>query len=170
MDFTVIGGALERQLAFYKGVGRVEVSLDVMSQCFTAVLLDMEGDIGGASVMLKACWCWRCGLSSWSTLLHLLQVNGASSIRYWLGLITSALTSMLTPLASYTQPFGSDGWSDAKSFCNDVGELRTVVIGWRNLIGIFTVLLEAVDKASCQCCGLHMTEVKSRHAVGQNGS
>jgi hypothetical protein len=32
------------------------------------------------------------------------------------------------------------------------------------------VLLERVDESSCQCCGLRTIEVKSRHAVGRNGS
>jgi hypothetical protein len=57
MDLAVIGGALKGQLAFYKGVGCVKVSLDVTSWCFTAILLDMEGDIGRALVMLEARWC-----------------------------------------------------------------------------------------------------------------
>jgi hypothetical protein len=71
---------------------------------------------------------------------------------------------------SYTQPFGSNGGGNSETLGDDVGKLEPVVVGWRNLNSILTILLEAVDETSCQCHGLHMTEVKVRHAVGWNGA
>jgi hypothetical protein len=70
----------------------------------------------------------------------------------------------------YTHPFISDSLADTESLGNDTGELVAIVVGWQNLSRILTVLLKSVNEATCQCCGLHMTEVKSHHAVGQNGS
>jgi hypothetical protein len=69
----------------------------------------------------------------------------------------------------YTQPFGSDSLTDAKAFCDNMGELVSIIIGRRNLSGILTVLVESVDKATCQHCGLHTTEVNSCHTIGWNG-
>jgi hypothetical protein len=135
-----------------------------------AVLLDVEGNVCGASVMLEALWCQRCGSSSWFMDLSLLRVSGVSGIRYWLGSVTSALTSAPTSLVAYTQPFGSDIRRDTEAFCDDSRELLPIVVGWQNLSGILVVLFETVDEASCQRHGLRMTEVKSRHAIGQNGS
>jgi hypothetical protein len=76
---------------------------------------------------------------------------------------------MLTSSTLYTQPFGSGGGRDSETLCDDVSEFEPVVIGWRNLNGILTVLVESVDEATCQRRGLRTTEVKSRHAVGWNG-
>jgi hypothetical protein len=135
-----------------------------------AVLLDVEGNVCRASVMLEALQCRQCGSSSWLTDLSLLWVSGASGIRYWLGLVTSALTSAPTSSVAYTQPFSSDVRRDTEAFCDDLCELLPVVIGWRILSGILVVLFETVDEASCQRRGLRTTEVKSRHAIGQNGS
>jgi DNA-directed RNA polymerase subunit RPC12/RpoP len=143
---------------------------NVSSQHFTAVLLDAERDEGRASVMLKACRCQQCGSSSWLTLLSWLRVSGASGIRYLLGSVTSALTAAPTSSVVYTQPFGSNVGREAKSFCDNPYKLFPVVVGWRNHSGILVVLLKAVDEVSCQHCGLRTTEVKSRHAVGQNRS
>jgi hypothetical protein len=170
VNLAMISRSLKGQTPFYKGVRGVEVSSDILSWCLMAVFLDTEGDVSRALVMLEARWCWRCGSSSWLAYLSLLQVSGALGIRYWLGSVTSALTSALTSSVAYTQPFGSDVGGDAKTFCDDRCKLFSIIVGWRNLSGILVVLLEAVDKASCQCCGLRMTEVKSRHAVGRNGS
>jgi hypothetical protein len=170
VNLTVISGALQRQTTLYKWIWGIEVRPDVSSRHFTAVLLNTEGDEGRASVMLEARRCRRSGSSSWLTLLSWLWVSGASGIRYLLGSVTSALTSVLTSSVAYTQPFGSDVRRNAKSFGDDLRELLSIAIGWRNLSSILVVLLEAVDKASCQHHGLRMTEVKSGHAVGQNGS
>jgi hypothetical protein len=103
-------------------------------------------------------------------LLSWLRVSGASGIRYWLGSATSALTAAPTSSIAYTQPFGSDVRRDTESFGNNPRELLSIVIGWRNRRGILVVLVKAVDEASCQRRGLCTTEVKSRHAVGRNGS
>jgi hypothetical protein len=84
-------------------------------------------------------------------------------------LTTSALVLMLTSSTAYTQPFSSDGMRDPKSFCDNAGELIAVVVGRQNHRGILTVLVKCIDKATCQRCGLHMTEVKSLHTVGWNG-
>jgi hypothetical protein len=145
------------------------MGVDVTGRYFTAVLLDMEGDEGGAAVVLKAWWCRRYGSSSWSTALRLLRVSGASSVRYWSGSTTSALTSTLTSSASYTQPFGSNGRVDSEPCCDDVGDFLAVIVGQRNWSGIF-VVFEGVKDASCQRCGLRTIEVKPRHAIGRNGS
>jgi hypothetical protein len=102
--------------------------------------------------------------------LSWLRVSGASGIRYWLGSVTSALTATLTSSVAYTQPFGSDVWCDTESLGNNPRELLPVAGAWQNLRGILVVLVETVDEASCQRRGLRTTEVKSRHAVGQNGS
>jgi hypothetical protein len=60
MDFAVVGGSVERQMPFYKGVWGVKVSTDVTRRRFTAVLvMDAEWDEGRASVMLEACRCRR---------------------------------------------------------------------------------------------------------------
>jgi hypothetical protein len=142
---------------------------DVTGWCFTAVLLDTEGDEGGAAVMLKARRCRRCRSSSWSTALRLLWVSGASIVRYWSGSTTSALTSALTSSASYTQPFGSNGRVDSEPFCDDVGDFLAVIVGRRNRSSIF-VVFKGVEDASCQRCGLRTIEVKPRHAIGQNRS
>jgi hypothetical protein len=41
----------------YKGVRSVEVDMDVTCQRFTAgIVMDAEGDVGRASVMLEARW------------------------------------------------------------------------------------------------------------------
>jgi hypothetical protein len=65
VDLAVIGGPIEGQTPFYKGVWGVEVSTDIARQRFTAVLVaDAERDKGRASVMLEARWCQRCGSSS----------------------------------------------------------------------------------------------------------
>jgi hypothetical protein len=171
VDFAVVGGSVERQTPFYKGVWGVKVSTDIARWRFTAVLVaDAEWDEGRASVMLKAHRCRRCGSSSWQTLLSWLRVSGASGIRYLLGSVTSALTAAPSSLVAYTQPFGSDVRRDAESFCDDPCELFPVVVSWRNRSGILVVLLKAVDEASCQRRGLRTTEVKSRHAVGRNRS
>jgi hypothetical protein len=69
----------------------------------------------------------------------------------------------------YTQPFGSNSGGDAKTLCNDVSELESVVVWRQNCSGILTILVECFDKATCQCRGLRMTEVKSRQAVSWNG-
>jgi hypothetical protein len=142
---------------------------DVTGWYFAAVLLDTEGDEGGAAIVLEARRCWRYGSSSWSTALCLLRVSGAASVRYWSGSTTSALTSALTSSASYTQPFGSNSRVDSEPFCNDVGDFLAIIVGRRNRSGIF-VVFKGVEDASCQCCGLRTIEVKPRHAVGQNGS
>jgi hypothetical protein len=76
---------------------------------------------------------------------------------------------MWTSSTAYTQPFSSDGRGNTKSFRNNVGELVSVVVGRWNCSGILTVLLKCINEASCQCCGLHTTEVKSLHTVGWNG-
>jgi hypothetical protein len=150
MNLAVVSGTLKRQTPFYEWIRGIEVHPNVSSRRFTAVLLDMERDKGRASVMLEAHRCRRCGSSCW--------------------LMLSALTSALTSSVAYTQPFGSDvGW-DAKTLSDDPHKLFSVVICWRNLSGILVVLLETVDKASCQRRGLRTTEVKSRHTVGRNGS
>jgi hypothetical protein len=65
---------------------------DVTGWYFAAVLLDTEGDEGGAAIVLEARRCWRYGSSSWSTALCLLRVSGAASVRYWSGSTTSAVT------------------------------------------------------------------------------
>jgi hypothetical protein len=70
---------------------------------------------------------------------------------------------------AYTQPFGSNSGGDAKTLCNDVSELKSVVVWRRNCSGILTILVECFDKVTCQCRGLCMTEVKSCQAVGWNG-
>jgi hypothetical protein len=93
----------------------------------------------------------------------LRRVRGASSIRYWSGSTTSALTSALTSSASYTQPFGSNGQVDSEPFCDDVGDFLAVIVGRRNRSGIF-VVFEGVEDVSCQRCGLHTIEVKPHHA------
>jgi hypothetical protein len=72
VDFAVISGAVKGQPPFYERIGCVEMGPDVTCGYFSAVLLDMEGDVSGATVMLKARRCRRCGLSSWLTALHLL--------------------------------------------------------------------------------------------------
>jgi hypothetical protein len=83
MDLAVVGRPLERETSLYKGIGCVEVSPDVTGWCFTTVFLDAEGNVGGASVMLKARQCRQCGSASWSSSCRLRprQVSGASSIR-----------------------------------------------------------------------------------------
>jgi hypothetical protein len=93
-----------------------------------------------------------------------------SGIRYLLGLVTLALTSVSTSSVAYTQPFSSDFGVDAKPLGDDPCELFSVVVRWQNCSGILVVLLETVDEVSCQRCGLRTTEVKLRHAVGRNGS
>jgi hypothetical protein len=170
MNLAMVSRALEGKMSLYKGVRGIKVSSDVTSWCFATVLLDAKWDVGGASIMLEARQYQRYRSPSWSMCQHLLRVRGVSIIRYLLGSTTLALTSVLTSPTSYTQPFGSDGRGNAESFGNDLGELPTVVVGLRNLNGILTVLLKAVDEASCQRCGLRMTEVKSHHAIGRNGS
>jgi hypothetical protein len=142
---------------------------DVTGRYFTAVLLDTEGDERGASVVLEAQRCQRYGSSSWSTALCLLRVSGTSSVRYWVGLTTSAFTVARSSSASYTQPFGSDGRVNSEPFCDDAGDFSAVIVGRRNRSGIF-VVFEDIEDASCQRCGLHTIEVKPRHAVGRNGS
>jgi hypothetical protein len=72
VDLTMVSGAIKGQPPFYERIGRVEMGPDVTCRYFTAVLLDTEGDVSGAVVMLKARRCWRCGLSSWLTALRLL--------------------------------------------------------------------------------------------------
>jgi hypothetical protein len=84
-------------------------------------------------------------------------------------LATSASVLMLASSTSYTQPFGSDSGGNSESFSDDACEFLTIVVCWRNLSGILVVLVESVDKSTCQCHGLRTTEVKSRHAVGWNG-
>jgi hypothetical protein len=147
MNLAVVSRTLEGEVSLYKGVRRVEVSPDVTSQCFTTVLLDAEGDVSGALIMLEACQYRRYGSPSWSACLCLLRVSGVSRVRYWLGSTTLALTSALASPTSYTQPFGSDSRGDTESFCDNLGELLAVVIGWRNLNGILTILFKAVDEA-----------------------
>jgi hypothetical protein len=66
----------------------------------------------------------------------------------------------------YTQPFGSCGLANAKAFGNDTQELVAIVVGWQNLCGILTVLVESVDEMICQRCGLCTIEVKLCHTVG----
>jgi hypothetical protein len=71
MDLAMVSGPVEGQTPFYKGVWGIEVSVDIMRRRFTAVLVtDAERDEGGASVVLEARRCWRCGSSSWLTLLR----------------------------------------------------------------------------------------------------
>jgi hypothetical protein len=76
---------------------------------------------------------------------------------------------MLTSSTAYTQPFGSDSGGDSETLCDDVSKFEPIVVGWQNFSGILAVLVESVNKATCQCRGLHTTEVKSCHAVGWNG-
>jgi hypothetical protein len=73
------------------------VGPDVMRRRFTAgVSSDMEGDVRRPSVMLKARWSRRCGSVSALAWLSWLRVRGAFVIWYWVGSITSALTSAST--------------------------------------------------------------------------
>jgi hypothetical protein len=44
---------------------------------------------------------------------------------------------VLASSVAYTQPFGSDGHWDAEALSNDLRKLCSVVVGWRNLSGIF---------------------------------
>jgi hypothetical protein len=69
VNLAVVSGALQRQMTFYERIWGIEVRPDILSRCFTAVLVDAERDEGRASVMLEACRCRRSGLSSWLTLL-----------------------------------------------------------------------------------------------------
>jgi hypothetical protein len=60
VDLAVVGGPIERQTPFYKGVWGVKVSADVTRRRFTAVFVaDAEWDEGRASVMLEARRCRR---------------------------------------------------------------------------------------------------------------
>jgi hypothetical protein len=60
MDLAVICGAVKGESPFYKRVRGVEVGVDVTRRRFTAVfVLDMEWDIGRASIVLEACRDWR---------------------------------------------------------------------------------------------------------------
>jgi hypothetical protein len=72
MNLAVVSGTIQRKSPFYKGIGSVKVGLDITCQCFMAVLLDTEGDIGGTLVIFEARWCWRYGSSSCLTALRLL--------------------------------------------------------------------------------------------------
>jgi hypothetical protein len=169
MDLTVVSGTVEGESPFYKGVRSVEVDVDVMHQRFTAiVIVDTEGDIGRASVMFEARWNWQYGSSNWSIDLRLLCISRTLSVRYWLGSVTLALTSVLTSSAMYTQPFGSDSQVNTKSLGDDTGNFPSVVVGWWNHSGIFMVF-KGINEVTCQCCGLCTIEVKPRHVLGLNG-
>jgi hypothetical protein len=98
----------------------------------------------------------------------LLCVSGASSIWYRLGSVTLASTLTSTSSGTYTHPFGSDVLVDAEALCDDVRNIFSVVIGWRNRSGIL-VVFEGIDEATCQRCGLRTIEVNPRHAIGLNG-
>jgi hypothetical protein len=137
------------------------VGPDIASWGVTGVFLDTEGDVSRASVMLKARRCRRCGLSSCSMALCLLQVRGASSIRYLAGSTTSFLTSALTFSALYTQPFGSDVRTDPEARRDDFSDFLAIVVGRWNQRGIF-VVFKGVEEPSCQRCGLRTIEVKPR--------
>jgi hypothetical protein len=76
---------------------------------------------------------------------------------------------MLTSSIAYTQPFGSDGFLNPKSFGNDSGNLFSVVTGRRNCSGIF-IVFKGIEEATCQRCGLCTIEVNPCHAVGLNGA
>jgi hypothetical protein len=168
VDFTVIGRPVDRQTPFYKGVWGVKMSADVTHWRFTAVLVaDTEWNECRASVMFEAVGYWGSG-STGSSVLRLLQVSGASSVRYLLGSVTSTLTTALTSSGTYTQPLGSDGFFDPEAFSDDARELLAVVVGRRNCSGIF-VVFEGAEEVSCQRCGLRTIEVNSRHAVGLKG-
>jgi hypothetical protein len=57
MDLAVVGGPVKRQSPLYKWVRGVKVGADVTRRRFTAMLVsDVERDVRGASVVLKACW------------------------------------------------------------------------------------------------------------------
>jgi hypothetical protein len=159
VDFAVVSGTLQGQPPLYKGVGRIKMGPDITRRYFMAIFLDTEWDKGGSSVVFKTRRRWGYESPSCSVAWRLLRVRGASSIRYRPGSTTSSLTLVLTSSTSYTQPFGSDGGVNPKSFCDDVSELPAIVIGWRNRSGIF-VVFKGIEDASCQRCGLHTIEVK----------
>jgi hypothetical protein len=121
---------------------------DVTGRYFKAVLLDMEGDVGGAAVVLEARRCRQYGSSSWSMALRLLRVSGVSSVRYWVGSTTSAFTAARSSSASYTQPFGSDGRVNSEPFCDDIGDFSAVIVGRQNWSSIF-VVFKGIEDASC---------------------
>jgi hypothetical protein len=144
---------------------------DIPCRRFAAIFLDVEWDVGGASVIFEARRCWQYGSCSWassvSSSCRLRRVSGTSSIRYLHGSTTSALTPTLTSSTSYTQPFGNDDLVESKSLRE--GARNLISIGWRNFAGIL-VVFEGTDEVNCQRCGLRMIEVNPRHAVGRNGS
>jgi hypothetical protein len=80
-----------------------------------------------------------------------------------------SVTPALASSALYTQPFGNDDLVKPKSLHEDVSDLFSVVVDWRNLAGIL-VVFEGADEVSCQRCGLRTIEVNPRHVVGRNGS
>jgi hypothetical protein len=83
MDLAVICGAVKGESPFYKRVRGVEVGVDVTRRRFTAVfVLDMEWDIGRASIVLEACRDWRGSSSGGPRALRLRCESGASSIWY----------------------------------------------------------------------------------------
>jgi hypothetical protein len=97
VNFAMVSGAVKGETPLYKGVRSVEVGPDVTRRCFTAgISSDAEGDVRRPSVMLKARWSRRCGSASALAWLSWLRVNGPFVIWYWVGSITSALTSAPT--------------------------------------------------------------------------
>jgi hypothetical protein len=145
---------------------------DIAGQDFLALFCqDAEGNVSRALVMFKAQWCQRYrSLDRSPSCQRLACVRGVSSALYRLGSTTLVLTSVWTSSMAYTQPFSNDSLVNTKSFCEDSCELPVVVVGWQNLSGILVVLLECVDEATCQCCGLCTTEVESCHTTGRNRS
>jgi hypothetical protein len=119
--------------------------------------------------MLEASWDWGGGSSGGPRALHLLRMNGASSIWYRLGSATSASTLTPTSSMAYTQPFGNNGLLESETFSDDAQDLVSEIIGRRNCSGIF-IDFKGIEDASCQHRGLCTIEVKPLHALGWNGS
>jgi hypothetical protein len=59
VDFAVISGTVKGQPTLYVRVRGVEMGPDIPRRRFTAVVLDAEWDVRGASVMFEARRCWR---------------------------------------------------------------------------------------------------------------
>jgi hypothetical protein len=173
VDFTVIRGTVKGQPTLYVRVRGVKMGPDIPRRRFTAVVLDAEWDESWPSIVFEARRCWRYRSCSWassiSRIRRLWRVSGTSNSWYLPGSTTSALTPAVTSTASYTQPFGNDDLVESESLSDDTRDLFTVVVGWRNCIGIL-VVFEGPDEVSCQRCGLRTIEVNPRHAVGRNGS
>jgi hypothetical protein len=168
MNLAVVRRPIKGESPFYKRVRGIEVGADVTCRRFTAMLVpDAEWNKGRASIVLEAGWDWRCDSSGGPRALHLL-LRGASSIRYWLGSITSASTLTSTSSDTYTHPFGNDGLLNSETLRDDACDFFSVIVGWRNRIGIL-VVFKGIDEATCQRCGLHTIEVNLRHTVGLNG-